>query len=435
MLLSTACKRYLQQYREINIPVSNHNPDTWQHVLVIPAYKESPELLKRLTKLARGRGRSLVILVLNHPDTQRDSEINKDVRQAANRLVPASTSRPQIAIKQLNPYTDLYVHDLDRISGPLPASQGVGLARKTGCDIAFTWIRCGSLSTQWICCSDADAILPSTYFSQLENIPEDRVAAVYPFRHVTGGDLQCDAATALYELRLHHYRLGLEYAHSPYAMHTLGSAMAVKATSYAQVRGFPKRSGGEDFYLLNKLAKVGTIELLTGEAIKLTARASDRIPFGTGPAVQAIQYATEVGDQPLFYHPDCFLALRGFLQSIDKRAVYPEGCHSKAAFTELEMAAELSGAVCRLSDNIGLPAALDHCRRQSTSATQYLRQFHQWFDGFRTLKFIHGIRDAGWPMQSYNQLQRLNPVYLPGSVCWQNVESQLQAIRRYWAWT
>ncbi|MEM6581242.1 MAG: hypothetical protein AAF699_08225 [Pseudomonadota bacterium] len=434
MDISKSCERYLQRYREHEIPENSHQAGTWQDVLVTPVYKESPQLLKRLICLPKGHGRTLVILVINHPDTQANSQINNAIRQASNSLAPAATTKPQLAIKQLNSHTDLYVHDLDNISGPIPASQGVGLARKIGCDIAFTWIQTGSISSAWMCSGDADAVYPTDYFMQLANVPNDRVAAVFPFRHVPGGEPACDAATALYELRLHCYRLGLEYAASPYAMHTLGSALAVKASSYAQVRGFPKRSGGEDFYLLNKLAKVGAIESLCGNTIDITSRISDRIPFGTGPAVGALCATGELNQQPLFYHPDCFLALRGFLQTIELRGADLECEHLEAALAEAEMDAQLREPICRIGKEMGLSAALEHCRRQSTCAAQYLRQFHQWFDGFRTLKFIHGIRDAGRPMQSFDQLCHLTPNFLPPALCASDVESRLQAIRQHWAW-
>ena len=40
--------------------------------------------------------------------------------------------------------------------------------------------------------------------------------------------------------------LGLEFAASPYAWHSLGSCLAVTPEAYAAVRGFPKRAGGEE---------------------------------------------------------------------------------------------------------------------------------------------------------------------------------------------
>ncbi len=123
-------------------------------------------------------------------------------------------------------------------------------------------------------------------------------------------DESCNLATALYELRLHHYVRGLEYAGSPYAFHTLGSCLAVSFEGYAQVRGFPKRSGGEDFHLLNKLAKTGPVIRLAGDCIELASRHSQRAPFGTGAAVARISNAGMPLTLPLFYHPACFAALR-----------------------------------------------------------------------------------------------------------------------------
>ena len=44
-----------------------------------------------------------------------------------------------------------------------------------------------------------------------------------------------------------YYVAGLAMAGSGYAHHSLGSTIAVHAKSYAAVRGYPKRSAGEDF--------------------------------------------------------------------------------------------------------------------------------------------------------------------------------------------
>ena len=61
---------------------------------------------------------------------------------------------------------------------------------------------------------------------------------------------------------------------------------------------------------------------------------------------------------------------------------------------------DLALASSAVLHSMGLDHALAHCRRQGKSPEQFLRQFHQWFDGFRTLKFIHALRDAGLPEQA-----------------------------------
>ena len=90
-----------------------------------------------------------------------------------------------------------------------------------------------------------------------------------------------------YEATLRYYVLGLRHARSPHAFHTIGSTISVCPHAYAAVRGVPKRAAAEDFYLLQKLRTIGTIEHVRTEPIIVSPRTSHRVPFGTGPAVAA----------------------------------------------------------------------------------------------------------------------------------------------------
>ena len=200
------------------------------------------------------------------------------------------------------------------------------------------------------------------------------------------------------------------------------------------MRGFPKRAGAEDFYLLNKLAKLGAMPRLQGRCIQLQTRYSTRVPFGTGPAVAAIAEAEQQTELPLFYHPQCFQALRAVLSVI--AALQPS---TSAELLPLLLAQGLGEALaqacCAQLDSMSLDAALAHCRRQGKSPEQFLRQFHQWFDAFRSLKFIHGIRDAGWPQQSLNALAALHPQLWPENAGTPvAVESLHRAIHQHWGW-
>ena len=67
------------------------------------------------------------------------------------------------------------------------------------------------------------------------------------------------AATLIYELKLHHYVLHLQ--RSGTLTHFMHSAVAVHSTVRpTPCEAFPS-GAGEDFYLLNKLAKVGPVTL------------------------------------------------------------------------------------------------------------------------------------------------------------------------------
>ena len=433
MRKSVALQRYLQRHIEPDLPDCRGTAPRWQHALVIPAYRESSTLLQQLIALpgATGSENTLVILVLNRPDSDGDENANRALRTAINTL-PADTGQP--LVYRLNPYTELYVHDMDAAGVLHPGGQGVGLARKTGCDIALKWMTQGAINGPWIYCSDADAHLPADYFSQLADASPDAVAGVFPFTHVPGQEHDCNAATALYELRLHHYVLGLEYAASPYAYHTLGSALAVKANAYAQVRGFPKRAGGEDFYLLNKLAKLGPVTRLAGHCIELQSRQSTRVPFGTGPAVAMISQGERPQDAAVFYHPQCFSALRAVLSTMPNLQ-HKESAQLIKLLGELGLEQELALACHQALHSLGLEEALNHCRTQGKAPNQFMRQFHQWFDAFRSLKFIHALRDDGWPQCSLAELATLEPrLWQTDRATLWEVDSLRAISREYWGW-
>lgn len=436
---AVALHRYLQRHAETGLPTHTFTEPHWQQVLVIPAYREASTLLDQMARLPAGDGRTLLILVLNRPDSDTDTLANAELRELlAQSQLPQGrlpqgrlpqAMRDSVSVYCVNPHTDLYLHDMELQCGPTPAAHGVGLARKRGCDIALRWMAAGGISGQWLCSTDADATLPADYFAQLESAAPDAVAAVFPFRHVPGNYAACNNATALYELRLHHYVLGLEYANSPYACHTLGSSLAIRGSAYAHAHGFPKRAGAEDFYLLNKLAKLGPVARLRGRCIELQSRRSSRVPFGTGPAVAAIMAAEHPHNAALFYHPQCFAALAavlGSLPALAETAGNREGAvitSKNRRQTPWSLSPAFSRTISRALaeqanvalNTLGIAAALEHCQRHATSSAQFQRHFHQWFDGFRTLKFIHALRDAGWPSCSLRELHGLAPRFWPQS--------------------
>jgi hypothetical protein len=400
--------KYLAHYAHSGLPPPPGVRRPWRQVLVIPAYRESPALLTRLAALTCRDGPVLVVLVLNRPDSDPDTGANASLRSAVAGLPAARHSGAPLF--PLTSGVDLLLLDLEASCGATPRRQGVGAARKAGCDLALGWIAAGAIDSEWLCNSDADALLPADYFARLP-AADDYAAATYPFIHTAGGDPAVSAATALYELRLHHYVLGLEYARSPYAFHTLGSCIAVNAAAYARVRGFPRRAGGEDFYLLNKLAKLGPVARLGGAAIEIESRRSMRVPFGTGPAVGRLLQDSGSGVRQLFYHPATFAILRRLLSQFTALA---EGTlELEEALLTDGVDAHYGEAAAAALRTQGWSAALAHCRRHATNDAGRLRHLHQWFDAFRTLKLVHALRDAGLEPCALEQLTELTPWLFP----------------------
>ena len=273
----------------------------------------------------------------------------------------------------------------------LPAGQGVGLARKIASDLVLEYQRRGQIRRLWMACTDADVVLPVDYLQQLDDLGVTHSAALYGFEHMLEGPAEQQAAMCAYECFLHYYVLGLHWAGSPYAHHSIGSSFAIHARHYAAVRGFPRRKAAEDFYLLNKLVKQAPFHQLQGGAIQIRGRLSDRVPFGTGRALEDIQ---QLKGPYLVYDPRVFLALRRWLwvlHNIDEQPldVDWERC--------LEIDGLPEGLLFRSVQALGAIAAVEKARNQLGSGPVLHRRIREWNDAFRTLRLVHLLRDGGLP--------------------------------------
>lgn len=325
----------------------------YRSILSIPAFDEPEDFLARtLPPDARD---VLVILVANVPDDLAPSAPavgrTKKLRRLAGRFDAARN-------------IDVIV--IDRTETPIPARFGVGLARRIGADVALRHIDEGRVANPIIFCTDADAALPAGYFDAPR--AADAAAWVHPFTHVSEDPALRRAALG-YELSLRYYVNRLAHAGSPYAFHTVGSCLAIDATAYAMVRGFPKRNAAEDFYMLNKLAKVGRIRRLSKPVIEIAARVSGRVPFGTGPALAA---APDDVRSRMDYAPETF----DLIKALHEVAV----CGASERWPE---------PLVELLNAVGYERF-----RSSRRAASHRdpRAFLTWFDAFRTMKFVHAAR-------------------------------------------
>jgi hypothetical protein len=374
------------------------NPHNWQYCLVIPAYKESPAFYQRLAATLCKQHAVLLILVINQPDClSRVDARNGYLWQSLIDNTHGGQAHHKLQLRDI-PATNSALLLVDRFSSgqQIPEKQGVGLARKIGADIALTLIDSKHIARPWIYTSDADAHLPDNYFSALDSDTSAKhrgqsAAAIYPFKHLCD-DSPVGQATRLYEQRMRQYVDGLHSAGSPYAFQTIGSAIAIAAKHYAEVRGFPKRSGGEDFYLLNKLAKTGAINNLQAPEIIIEARQSDRVPFGTGPAISKLLLEPNIHQATIFYHPQIYVALKTWLETMTMSQTL--------ALNELPLPASTLEAL----QSIGASKAIEAARKVSTSAQIYNKHLHTWFDAFKTLKFIHSLRDNSYPNVSWHEI-------------------------------
>ncbi len=402
------------------------------HCLVIPVHKETVDFLQRLPGVTQ---RLLLIVVVNHQmDASEQVKVaNLAFLQDVAGLFNLSTvcDRTGVMIgtpttdSRISPSVELVLINRTREHLQLPNKQGVGLARKLGADMAAGLYVSGALSSPWICNTDADTKLPEQYFEAVDSFDDSFTALLFPFTHIDCGDAAVDLATMRYELFIRLYEEGLAWARSPYAFQTVGSAFAVHVQAYAQVRGFPKRQAAEDFYMLNKLAKVGPFAHARCAPIEIRSRTSDRVPFGTGAAVnkalrtadvQATKSSQYVQD---YYDPRVFDQLQTVISIIpdlfDDPGQIRKTLLNHKSDVELDL---ITGGL----EKIGMLTALDHAKANSTNVDQFIRHVHAWFDALRTRQFVHFLRDQRFPNLSLTELLNQSK-YAKRIANWEFVES------------
>lgn len=377
--------QYRSRYAESESGLADLFSDSFDVVLTVPVYGEAATFIDRYRTAARGAGRLLVIAVINGR-VGADDQVQAANAECARSLISRFSLRELGRGGWLGHDDTMSLLVVDRFTTGrhLPARQGVGLARKIGADIALELVARGLVRHPFVAMTDADTSLPDDYFERIAGLKPECAAALFPFWHEPRGQLDVDRATALYEIRLRYLQRGLQWANSPYAFHSVGSTVAVHALSYAQVRGVPKRQAAEDFYLLNKLCKLRPLARLEGAPVRIHSRISSRVPFGTGAATATLARS----DALELYHPKCFAAVREVTDLLTKLSESPSQSLP-------ELLAHRSPPIQGFLESQGALRDWPTLRDQAPSRSARLRHLHEWFDGFRTLKLMHHVRDHG----------------------------------------
>ncbi len=427
-----AAAKYLARHAEPEAAWARELPGSFGNALVIPAYGERESLFQLLGSVPGSPdGPVLIVLVLNAREDSSSSvhEANEEVRRRLERELPGATDPSGEARARRFPVPGGTILLIDRARQGhfLPEGQGVGLARKIGNDLVLALRAEGRLASPWIHNTDADTVLPGDYFEQTRSLDADTAcAAIYAFEHRFDPDPAQAEAGRLYEISLRYNLLGLAWAGSPYAYHSMGSCLAIPAWAYAVVRGFPRRSALEDFHALNKLAKVGSILRLSGLPLILEGRISERVPISTGVAIGGLVSRRGALAGFSLYHPLVFAHLSAWLGVL--AAIARSGGDAEAGLAQLPSSTPffrtdvLTGAL----EKMGAFDAVQDALRLSKDEETLLRHLHTWFDALKTVQLIHALRDGGLPSIGYHQA--LTEAPFTGLA--DSVEEDTEALRR-----
>ncbi|MEA2043641.1 MAG: glycosyltransferase family A protein [Bacteroidota bacterium] len=354
-------------------------PEDTNIITVIPASDE-PNLLQCLesvTSCHPPRNRAEIIVVINHsenaPKTVKSQ--NEQSYHEVQSFAQANTSPFNIRTLYLNNQPKKHA--------------GVGLARKSGMDLAVAIYNQINKPQGIITCTDADCTVDKNYFRAIEHffLKNNKPRGVsIRYEHEIEGEnyssVDYDRIIS-YELHLRYYNQALRYINYPYAYQTVGSSFAVTAESYAKQGGMNKRKAGEDFYFLHKIIKGGKFHDLNETVVFPSSRASNRVPFGTGAAIKDMR-KENMSAYPT-YDFKAFLDLQKFLNKRHELfgsgdTVNP-GSKSMAAFLENENFAK----------------DIKHMNKISPNLKRFEKHFFNIFDAFKVVKFLNFSRQHFYP--------------------------------------
>lgn len=194
-------------------------------------------------------------------------------------------------------------------------NHGVGWARKTAMDEAALQAEPEDI----IISIDADTLYPSSFINSVisgfEKYPQAAGLSA-PYYHKLTGETIADRCLLRYEIYMRNYALNMLLCDNPYAFSAIGSGMACKANTYLKNGGLTPKLSGEDFYFIQKLRKQGNIIIGSGTYIYPAARFSDRVYFGTGPAM--IKGKSGNWDSYPIYHSAAFLKVKQTFSTFNK---------------------------------------------------------------------------------------------------------------------
>ncbi len=362
-------------------------------IIVVPAIQEFENVAELLTSLKTNSylDKTLIVFVVNNIKSS-SYGVKSDNRKLLHFL------EREYRKKEIN----IGIVDAASPGKELPEEKGgVGLARKIGMDIALQFFDYGNSRKKIIACLDSDCLVDKNYIAEIiENFNSRNLYAAYlHFEHLLPESEENKLAIIAYEIFLRYYVLSLKYAMSPYAFHTIGSTILVDAGSYVKVGGMNTRKAGEDFYFMEKLAKIVEIDKIYTTTVYPSARSSWRVPFGTGQRVR--RFLSHKQNEYLLYSHNSFKILKNWLAVFNSEQVLS----SQKYLTE---AGKIDKALYNFLLKNKFYENWDRIIKNSKSVEQINFQKKLWFDGFKTLKLIHYLRDNGYPDENmFDALSKL----------------------------
>lgn len=348
--------------------------------VVIPCYDEGDihPVLHSLKHAFQGCDLSICVICVVNSSENTEIKILQN-----NKITIKSIQTFTETIKDIKNFQVAYID-----AAGLPVKEaGVGLARKIGMDAVIYFCKEYSQDSV-ILCLDADSLCSENYFTAIHKSfiehPKWDAASIHFEHPIESKEYSTIVIKAItdYELHLRLFVGFQKWLRLPYAIQTIGSSMAVRASSYCLSGGMNKKKAGEDFYFLHKIGDKGIMGEIFSTTVIPSPRISHRVPFGTGKAVGNV---VENNVNIKTYNPDSFIMLKKFTDMIP--LLYTHNWP--------ELSATLPTVVVSYLESIDIEKNINECRKYVSSQMAFIKRFYQWFNAFKLMKYCHFCRDQG----------------------------------------
>lgn len=340
--------------------------------IVIPCLNESGIICLLENILDNYPAQSSIIIFVNVNSSANSTlEIQNNNKKIYNQIKNFSQ-------KYNNKYINIFPINIFNIPEKLA---GVGFARKIGMD-TLNYIYSKKSKDGIIISLDADCKVEKNYLIEIENAfnkNKDAKTVIIHFEHPLEGKEFTDEiykAVALYELHLRYHIEKLKYIQFPYPYHTIGSCFAIRSSIYKKSGGMNTRKAGEDFYFLHKVFPLGKVIELNTTCVYPSPRISDRVPFGTGPAIKEIiknnlNFTT--------YNPKAYENLKKMFESLN--FFYEEKIN--------HIYSTLDESLQKFLLNNNFSEKIKEIKKNTSSFNTFYKRFFHWFNAFKIIKYLN----------------------------------------------
>jgi cellulose synthase/poly-beta-1,6-N-acetylglucosamine synthase-like glycosyltransferase len=340
----------------------------YKFIIVIPALKEGENILPTLQSISSQnielQKQLLVVFVINNSKN-------------ANNEIKLDNQKTEILLKKFNSIYEIGI--IDAYSNyPLPSKHaGVGLARKIGFDLVLPFTSNNTV----LCSLDADTTISPDYLTILDSyFSKQKVdCLVLGIKHQFSKNQGEEKAIREYEEFLYSTADKLKKVNSPYGFVTMGSAMVFSPECYMKAGGISKKKATEDFYFLQEVVKTSSVKSIPEILVHPSSRVSNRVYLGTGFRMGQAQNGEKLTN--LKYDDESYNILKKWISLGEKS--FQVSIQNILVKTEI-----IDSRLPLFLTQNNLEKIWDGLNSSSSNKNNFKGQFHRWFDGLKTYRFL-----------------------------------------------